>query len=571
MGRVRMATDEFELYEMLGTLARVSERYTNGQEFVPAINELRSDLANRRYRVGIVGEFRRGKSSLVNALLGTEVVPTDILPTTAVPTRVVYGEERHAVVDFKDGHRTVVPLDSLVDYATKLGSNGGELAQTVREVCVIYPSVFCRNNIELVDTPGLNDDELMTSVTYRAIREVDAVVMVIAAGVPLGISEQELLMKLIGEPGIRHIVFVLNKMDLLRNHAEQERVMQHTRERLQKQTLSRAESLFVDNDELLDKARSVFTNPNLFGVSALLATRGFLSDDEDMLDESNFPRFKEELLALLTSYQSQDVPVRVHELACQVATLLPVWQSKETESVPRSWRKPTIDVDAVKELNTHLSHAMSDLDETLDSYGFDPVAGFSGVYMQQMLVRPFITQLASLSESGLDNQRIAWALRAGEREVTERFGKVQSGFLRRVQRGMKDVESHLGVWRRMLGLPDDALNRRLEHFYSASRLPEYRWPADAMPSGNLIRLDVIEIVERKARGSMEAYNRCVLDYLALWRRELFAQVREDLRYCDTPQEYVDPHSMSQLTALEHDFERHSKQVAEICDAVSACC
>ena len=77
--------------------------------------------------VAVVGEFKRGKSSLINGLLDREVLPVGVLPLTAVPTVLERGEEV-LLVDFADGRREAHGLDHIARFVTEDANPGNGLA-----------------------------------------------------------------------------------------------------------------------------------------------------------------------------------------------------------------------------------------------------------------------------------------------------------------------------------------------------------------------------------------------------------------------------------------------------------
>ena len=62
--------------------------------------ELQTRLDEERFHLAVLGQFKRGKSSLINALLGENVLPTAVIPLTAIPTFLRGGKNRRAVVRF---------------------------------------------------------------------------------------------------------------------------------------------------------------------------------------------------------------------------------------------------------------------------------------------------------------------------------------------------------------------------------------------------------------------------------------------------------------------------------------
>lgn len=143
-----------------------------------SIRETIAKTADDHFEVAIVGEFKRGKSTLINALLGQDVLPADVLPATATLNRVTYSDEPYVQVEYKDGRSEQVDIDELENYVTKLTLEAEEVAETVKEATVYYDTDFCKNNVDIIDTPGLNDDEQMTNVTLSILPKIDAAVFV---------------------------------------------------------------------------------------------------------------------------------------------------------------------------------------------------------------------------------------------------------------------------------------------------------------------------------------------------------------------------------------------------------
>ena len=128
-------------------------------------------------------------------MLGQDVLPADVLPATATLNRVTYSEEPYVQVEYKDGRSERVDIDQLENYVTKLTMESEEVAETVKEATVYYETDFCRNNVDIIDTPGLNDDEQMTNVTLSILPQIDAAVFVISANSPFSQFEKDFLEK----------------------------------------------------------------------------------------------------------------------------------------------------------------------------------------------------------------------------------------------------------------------------------------------------------------------------------------------------------------------------------------
>ena len=165
-----------------------------------------------RLRVLVAGEAKRGKSTLVNALLGREVLPSGVTPLTAVTTTVRYGDDERAEARFLDGHDEKHPLAALWDLVTERGNPGNR--RRIAGVTVYVAASVLAGGVELVDTPGTGSVfEWDTQTAHEALRSMDAAVFVLAADPPVSASERDLLSQV---AGLSVTTFaVLNKADHL--------------------------------------------------------------------------------------------------------------------------------------------------------------------------------------------------------------------------------------------------------------------------------------------------------------------------------------------------------------------
>ena len=187
-------------------------------------------LQNERFHLVILGEFNHGKSTFVNALLGAEVLPTGITPTTAAINHVVYAPTPHAGATMLSGEQMSLSLGSLGDWVTAAGTRSHEVAF----VEVGYPAELLRENITLVDTPGVNDlNEARADITYGYVPRADAVIFLLDAGQALKESEREFLSSHVLEGSKERLIFVLGKVDLL-SEAERDAVKAYVRDGLSK-------------------------------------------------------------------------------------------------------------------------------------------------------------------------------------------------------------------------------------------------------------------------------------------------------------------------------------------------
>jgi GTP-binding protein EngB required for normal cell division len=182
---------------------------------VDGVAEQAGEVAGRLERlvleVAVVGEFKRGKSSLINALLGREVLPVGALPLTAVPTVLERGEEA-LLVAFADGRRQQRGLDEIARFVTEDANPGNALG--VARVTGRLHVPLLDEGVRLVDTPGVgsvHDHNTLSTDAY--LPSLDAAVLVTSADPPISKAERAFLGRVL-EHAVRLFV-VLNKADYL--------------------------------------------------------------------------------------------------------------------------------------------------------------------------------------------------------------------------------------------------------------------------------------------------------------------------------------------------------------------
>jgi GTP-binding protein EngB required for normal cell division len=169
-------------------------------------------LESERFHLVVLGEFNHGKSTFVNALLGSDILPTGITPTTASINHVVWAQHPTARVVLTSGESRYLDPQQLKEWVTVAGGHASEVAY----VELGFPSDLVKNNVVLVDTPGVNDlNEQRAEVTYGYVPRADAVVFLLDAGQALKDSEREFLRSRVLEAARDRLIFVLGKIDML--------------------------------------------------------------------------------------------------------------------------------------------------------------------------------------------------------------------------------------------------------------------------------------------------------------------------------------------------------------------
>lgn len=257
-----------------------------------ACHELMVKLAEDRFTLAVVGQFKRGKSSLMNAVVGRELLPTGILPLTSAITILRFGPKERLVISRQNwSFDDEAPISALPEYVTDTGNPGNQ--KRIKAVYVEFPSPFLRRGLEFVDTPGIGSAvEANTATTYAYVPQCDAVLFVTSADGPLAAAEMEFLDSI--RQHVRKIFFVVNKTDLLAE-TEREEVLRYIGD-----SLSRELGL---------------PHVPLFAVSSRMALLAKTEQDAPGLEQSGLPALETALADFLTDERTATFLVAILDRA----------------------------------------------------------------------------------------------------------------------------------------------------------------------------------------------------------------------------------------------------------------
>ena len=279
--------------ELTGDLTRLRDfsRKLKLEGSVASLDEVIKRLSEDTFNVAIVGEFKRGKSTLINALLEKSILPSDVMPTTATLNKVTYGITPFARIEYLDGHTEDIPVEELENYVTKLTPESEEIARTVKVATVFYPINYCKNGVTIIDTPGLNDNEAMTEVTLSVLPETDAAIMVMMCGAPFSQSECEFLEQKIMACDVGRVLFVVTGIDLY-DEEDQEKLMRVFRKRITDAVLVKAKTIYGEDSPEYEAYVRKLGNIRIYGLNAKGALKAKKKNDAAALAESKFPEFE---------------------------------------------------------------------------------------------------------------------------------------------------------------------------------------------------------------------------------------------------------------------------------------
>lgn len=175
------------------------------------IRKLRERLETSQLTVAVIGQFKRGKTTLVNRMIGKEFLPVGIVPITAAVTRISYGDDDARVI-FENNLQKNIELSEISSYISEQENQNNELR--VASVEIHTKSEFLKDGVVLVDTPGAGSVHEKNSLSaYEFVRESDAVIFVLSVDSPLNEIEIDFLKKVKKYAG--KFYFCVNKKDII--------------------------------------------------------------------------------------------------------------------------------------------------------------------------------------------------------------------------------------------------------------------------------------------------------------------------------------------------------------------
>lgn len=360
---------------------------------VAVCEDLYEKLSKDSFKVVIMGQFKVGKSTFINALLGGgDLLPAKATPCTAVINEIKYSKDKRAVIHFK--HPIPSPLPKLAyDVKLHMDNNKGRqvppmpipverlnqyvviddeaddpdqkmgIAQTPFSKAEIYWDLpICEKGVEIIDTPGLNENETRTKVTMSYLSNADAIIFVMDCQAPCGIIDMEAIDAYILGGGHEYTMFVGNKINLTKER-EREEVKRYITKRLS------------DKTKLGEKG--------IYFINAEAAKDGKYEGDSVKLNQSGMPEFEEALDDYLANKRGTIKllqPVSQLEVALERAIAIVIPNEKKllntsTQEIDKRLQKELPNLERLRRekeilttsLENHISKICVDTDRILEN------------------------------------------------------------------------------------------------------------------------------------------------------------------------------------------------------------
>ncbi|MBD2339099.1 dynamin family protein [Calothrix sp. FACHB-156] len=269
------------------------------------INLASQNLLQGVFRLLVLGDMKRGKSTFINALMGENILPNAVNPCTAILTILRYGEKKQVTVYFKDG-RNPAQME-LKEFKQKYTIDPKEAKQLEKEkksafaevshATIEYPSSLLSKGLEIIDSPGLNDTEARNELALGYINNCHAILFVMRATQPYTLAERRYLENYIQGRGLT-VFFIINGWDQI-----QEGILDPDDEEELQSAEMQLRQLFQTNlsPYCLINGQNIYAE-RVFEVSAINALRSRIKNQSASLEGTGFP----ELLRSLNGFLTQE-------------------------------------------------------------------------------------------------------------------------------------------------------------------------------------------------------------------------------------------------------------------------
>ena len=351
-------TKRTELATLLQESATVIKDLSMPQ-FSGNLKKLSQKVHSDTFKIQLVGTFKNGKSTFINALLGEDILPTRILPCTAVVSEVKYGDSKKAILHFrnplpdklidcipeatlnhmrKHGMKNVPPMeieyDRIDEYVTiPIDGDPEEISMMSPYMAVelFYPSPLLKEGVEIIDSPGLNEADERTRVTLDYLDKADAIIVLLDATKLCSKDEIETIENILLAKGFNDMFFVVNRIDLI-----------PARER-------------GDVEKFAKAKLNGYSKNDIYYISALQAVDAKIEGDDTKYINSGMKAFEDRLTVFLTKDKGR---IKLVQPAKELNNIL----STEAlyKNIPRQRKELSLDLQKLEE---NYNKAKPQLDE----------------------------------------------------------------------------------------------------------------------------------------------------------------------------------------------------------------
>lgn len=409
---------------------------TGENYFTREAAELKKKIEEKTFSLAVLGQFKRGKTTFINALIGKDLLPTAVVPLTSIITVLRYGEKTRLKIVYRDQREEYVDIAYMADYVTE--KMNPENRKNVFLAEIQYPSDFLRDGVFLIDTPGVGSLYLHNSrTTYEYLKNIDAAIFLLTSDQPFS-REEAVFLKDVRNHAAK-LFFVLNKKDYL-SEAELREAIEFNKETLRKELGCEQE---------------------VYAVSAKWALESKLVNDENLYRRSGIGFFEERLKEFLDTKREavfhESVEAKIHSLIDSAIGCLLIEREaineplEEIRSKLDKYRKYAEEIrreqrDAAPIIKSEIQRIISSVDLDLEAFKkkkepeilsslekrFNEFTGKSNEETYKEITKFFTETLSEAFEPFRAHE---------EEEVKNRFEKITKRFEENTNRLINEIES----------------------------------------------------------------------------------------------------------------------------------
>ena len=164
----------------------------NTESAAGILRVVEAKLQDGKFFLAVLGQFKRGKSTFINAILNDDILPTGVVPLKSVVTTIHYAPKVSVEVTYKTGKQKTVTPQQLHEIVTERGNPGNCLGVSL--VTIGHPAMFLKEGLVLVDTPGVgSSQEANTAETLAYLPRIDAAILLLSIDQPVNVAELDFI------------------------------------------------------------------------------------------------------------------------------------------------------------------------------------------------------------------------------------------------------------------------------------------------------------------------------------------------------------------------------------------
>lgn len=243
------------------------------------LDGLLEDLEQDYYTIMVVGEFKHGKSTFVNALIGQDIMPRDVTPTTATINAVFYSETPELQILKMDG--SVEKRDLSVEELNQYTASADFNADEIKYLKLFMNAPLLKNRVVLIDTPGVNDlNQQRSDITFQFLPRADVIIFLTSMDAAIKNTEKVFIEEFLLKNGLDKIIFTANFLDRM-DDDEIDETVDYIERRIQN---------ILGGEKV-----------KLFPMSAREALEGKMDGDQALLEYSGVPEIEKEIVRRIES------------------------------------------------------------------------------------------------------------------------------------------------------------------------------------------------------------------------------------------------------------------------------